>query len=140
MEVDERCSKFVRRLQCSVVRLVDTARAVVVEDRAALGVHLILIWGRPARPWRRGHERQGGRAAQLPGTMDPTLKRSEADSVAAELEPLSERGQGNEILIGIRELPGARDCSLSEGEVRIHAEHLARASPKRRGHATRARR
>ena len=93
-EVDQRHLLGERSAERAVVGLVDRSCSVVVEDRAARWIDVVVI--RRRLPWRvsRGKQRERGRASETPRAVDPVLQRAEAPALAGEPEPWSNTARG----------------------------------------------
>ena len=87
-EVDQRHLLGEGSAQRAVIRLVDRASAIVVEDRAARRIDVVVIRRRLTRRVRCGQQRQRGRTGESPWAIDPVLERAKAPTLAGEGEAL----------------------------------------------------
>jgi hypothetical protein len=103
-EVHERRLEFVRGAKRAVVRLVDRPSPVRVREQRAGFVERVRV-----RILERGRQRQRSGPALLAAAMDAPLEGAEADARAVELEPFTQPGERDEIVIELGVLPSAGD-------------------------------
>ena len=113
VEVDERALELMGGAQRAVVRLVGSAGAVVVDDRA-VGLEDVVVGPRLPRFRRSRDQRERGGPGHLAWTMDAALKRAEADLLAPEHETAAQRSHGHQVVVRAAELGGSRDRGLAQ--------------------------
>jgi hypothetical protein len=117
-QVDERCLQRIRRAQSAIIGLIDRPSAIGVGEQGPR-----LVEGVGVRVTERRRERERGWSALAAATMDPALEGAEADALTLERESFTKSRQRHEIVISLGKLPGSRDRSLPEWEIRIGGRH-----------------